>query len=599
MIGITATYAMIFLMICVMISCGQDAPLAPYWEGTAVGGNQTTPVAQSQTLHVNSAGVPLPPDAAPPAYQVLRTFELNNRYMDRATSSYQKIAGFAITNEPLTRVDRDFNLLPAAATHWEVSENGLTWIFHLQKDLIFRDGRPVTAYDYEDTFHRWADPKTGFDFEWYYRPIKNWGAVVAGRLPVDSVGVRALDEHTIAFTTTTPTPYAPELLSYSWVTPTHAFEKYGPAWSTKPETHVGNGPFRLKEWTVNDRFVLTPNLNYRGPHKPYLEQVIGQLFNAAAQPPFLAAYEANEVDYVLLNNQAEINRIKSNPVLRDHLNAYVDFQTYYLMLDSYHPPFNDIRVRQAFSHAIDQDALMKSALRDIGLPAVSMLQPGYPEANTEALASIQRYNPDLARKRLAEAGYQDGKGFPNIEIWLRGEPQVINTAAQAVQAMLRQTLNIDIGVRNMERKVFTEALNKKEITLALIPYRYDYVDASNQLSLWLSNGRHPWHNERFEDLVIQANILVGDPKRRTELYQEAEQILVSEVGGVFLWYTLMNEMWQPYVRGAALETNKWGYRAWRGNQMLNLTPTLYISKEVLEKPATPQATGFWGWLTGE
>jgi peptide/nickel transport system substrate-binding protein/oligopeptide transport system substrate-binding protein len=228
-----------------------------------------------------------------------------------------------------------------------------------------------------------------------------------------------------------------------------------------------------------------------------------------------------------------------------------------------------------------------------------MLQPGYPEANTEALASIQRYNPDLARKRLAEAGYPDGKGFPNMEIWLRGEPQVINTAAQAVQAMLRQTLNIDIGVRNMERKVFTEALNKKEITLALIPYRYDYVDASNQLSLWLSNGRHPWHNERFEDLVIQANILIGDPKRRTELYQKAEQILVSEVGGVFLWYTLMNEMWQPYVRGAALETNKWGYRAWRGNQMLNLTPTLYISKEVLEKPATPQATGFWDWLTGK
>lgn len=560
---------------------------------------EITPTSHAPTSSVNSVGVQLPPDAAPPAHQILRTFELNNRFMDRATSSYQKITGFAITNEPLTRVDRDFNLLPAAATHWEVTEDGLTWIFYLQKDLIFRDGHPVTAYDYEDSFHRWADPRTGFDFEWYYRPIKNWGEVVAGKLPVDSLGVHALDDHTIAFTTTKPTPYTPELLNYSWVTPTHAFEKYGPAWSTKPETHVGNGPFQLKEWTVNNRFVLEPNPSYRGPNKPYLEQFIGQLYNAKAQPPFLAAYEAGEVDYVLLSNQAEINRIKSNPVLRDQLNAYVDFQTYYLMMDTYHAPFNDLRVRQAFSHAIDQEALMKSALRDIGLPAVSMLQPGFPAANTEALASIQRYAPDLARKRLAEAGYPDGRGFPAMEIWLRGEPPFVQAAAQAVQAMLKQNLNLDIGVRNLERKVFTEALNKKEIILSLIPYRYDYVDASNQLTLWLSSGRHPWQNNRFESLVNEANFLVGNPGRRTQLYQEAEKILVSEVGGVFLWYTILNELWQPYVRGAAVEKNKWGTRAWRGNQMMNMTPTLYISNEVLKMNTTLKRTSFWDWLTGK
>ncbi|MYK97288.1 MAG: hypothetical protein F4014_00325 [Gemmatimonadetes bacterium] len=277
---------------------------------------------------VNSVGVTLPPDAAPPEHQHLRTFELNNRFMDRAVSSYQKIFGFAITNEPLTRVDRDFNLLPAAATHWEVTEDGLTWIFYLQQDLIFGDGRPVTAYDYEDSFHRWADPKTGFDFEWYYRPIKNWGEVVAGRMPLDSLGVEALDEHTIAFTTTQPTPYAPELLNYSWVTPTHLFEKYGPAWSTRAETHMGSGPFRLKEWTINDRIVLEPSPTYRGPNKPFLERITAQLFNAAAQPPYLAAYEAGEVDYIVLSNQAEINRVKSNRALTDHMNTYVDYQTY-------------------------------------------------------------------------------------------------------------------------------------------------------------------------------------------------------------------------------------------------------------------------------
>ena len=174
---------------------------------------------------VNSAGVTLPPDAAPTSLQILRTFELNNRYMDRATSSYQKSFGFALTNEPLSRVDRNFNLVPAAATHWEVTEDGRTWVFHLRKDMVFGDGKPVTAYDYADTFRRWADPDIGFDFEWYYRPIRNWGAVVARKMPLDSLGVEALDAHTIAFTTTRPAPFAPHLLNYSWVTPTHQFEK--------------------------------------------------------------------------------------------------------------------------------------------------------------------------------------------------------------------------------------------------------------------------------------------------------------------------------------------------------------------------------------
>ena len=564
---------------------------------SALGITTDTPSVQEQSAQVNSVGVTLPADAAPPEHQHLRTFELNNRFMDRATSSYQKIFGFALTNEPLTRVDRDFNLLPAAATHWEVTEDGQTWIFHLQRDLVFGDGRPVTAYDYLSSFRRWADPKTGFDFEWYYRPIKNWGEVVAGRMPLDSLGVEALDRHTIAFTTTQPTPYTPELLNYSWVTPTHLFEKYGPAWSTRPESHMGNGPFRLKEWTINDRIVLEPSPTYRGPNKPYLERITAQLFNAAAQPPYLAAYEAGEVDYIVLSNQAEINRVNSIPDLKDHLNTYVDFQTFYLMMDTHNPPFNDLRVRQAFSHAVDQASLMKSALRDIALPASAMSPPGFPAANPEALASFQAYDPDLARRLLAEAGYPDGKGFPAVSMWLRGEPIVINTAAEAVQAMLKQSLNIEVGVRNVERKVFTETMNAKELTLALIPYRYDYVDASNLLTLWLSNGRHPWYNERFEELVLRANVLVGDPVRRIELYQEAEEILVRDVGGVFLWHTLINEMWRPYVRGAAIETNRWGYRAWRGNQMLNLMPTLYISEDVLDSADEQKSTGFWDWLT--
>ena len=147
-----------------------------------------------------------------------------------------------------------------------------------------------------------------------------------------------------------------------------------------------------------------------------------------------------------------------------------------------------------------------------------------------------------------------------MDIWMRGELPVIGAAAEGVQAMLKQNLNIDVGVSNMERKVFTERMNSHTLTLGLVPYRYDYMDASNQLTLWLSNGRHAWHNDRFEFLVRQANELVGDPDRRKAMYHEAEEILVRDVGGVFLWYVLINEMWKPYVAGNALKPNR-GSRA--------------------------------------
>ena len=557
----------------------------------------TADVPDQSAPQVNSVGVTLPPDAAPPSMQHLRIFELNNRYMDRATSSYQKSFGFALTNEPLTRVDRNFNLVPAAATHWEVTEDGHTWVFHLRKDMVFGDGKPVTAYDYADTFRRWADPDTGFDFEWYYRTIKNWGAVVARDMPLDSLGVKALDRYTIAFTTTRPAPFAPQLLNYSWVTPTHQFEKYGAAWSTKPETHIGYGPYRLKEWTINHRIVLEPNPTYPGPSTPFLERITARLYNAAAQPPFLASYEAGEVDYVLLNNPAEINRVRSDPVLRSQLNTYTNFTTYYLFMDTRGPPFDDLRVRQAISHAIDQPAIMKSALKDIAISAVSMMPAGFPAASPESLASIQRYDPEKARRLLAEAGYPNGKGFPAMAMWLRGEAYLKKVAAEAIQAMLKQNLNVEIEVLNVERKVYTEALNAKEIPFSMLAYGWDYLDPSNLLNLWLSRGRHPWRNDRYEELVERANHLVDDPDRRTQLYQEAEEILVRDVGGVFLWHDLVNEMWRPFIRGEALEPNDLSYRAWRGNQMLNLMTTLYISEEISRESTDRKPAGLWSWLT--
>ena len=550
--------------------------------------------------YINSIGIPLPSDAAPPEYQVFTSFKAENRYLDMATSHYQVVGhDYALVNEPLVRMDRNYNLLPAAATRWVVSDDGLAWTFYLQSDLIFADGHPLTAHDFEDTFKRWADPDTGFDLEWYYRSITNWGAVVAGKQPLDSLGVKALDDHTLAITTEDPTPYLPLILTFSWVTPSHLFEKYGAGWSTKPETLMGSGPFKLVEWSKLDRIVLEPNPHYRGPHKPYLERVVTRLFNVAAQPPMLSSYETGDVDHVVLSNQAEINRVRADPRLRDQLDTYMAFGTTYLMMDTFKPPFNDLRVRQAFSHAIDNDAMVNSALRGVAVPATSMLPEGFPAARPRKLAPIQRYDPALARQRLAEAGYPNGKGFPPTIMWIRGTNLQGGQAPQAVQAMLKQNLNIDVGVQNTEAKLFMETMYEGNIAFAMIPYGYDYLDPSNLLGIWLSSGRHAWYNERFESTMDTANHLIGDPSRRMALYREAERVMVEDVAGVFLWHSQHNELWKPYLRTEALERNDRGGFALRVDKHLNLSTTLYVTEQVVkDRAAENRSMNIWHWLFG-
>lgn len=545
--------------------------------------------------YVNSAGVELPPDAAPPSEQYVRTFQLDNTYMEWFRTIYKGTYGHRIIAEPLIRFDKNFELIPAAANSWEPTADGLGWYFYLRDDLEFSDGKPLTAHDYVFTLRRGADPDNAYDVEWYYRPIRNWSEVVGGRLPLDSLGVHAVDDYTLLIETDEPCAYMPDLMVDSWVSPRQAVEKYGDAWSTSPETSIASGPFYLAEWTKADRVVLKANPRYHGAARPYLETLIARLHNASTPPPLLASYEADEVDFGLVTNHAELARIKTDPQLSRELHSYTDFATYYLTMDTYNPPFDNLKVRQAFSHAIDRDAVCATALQGFAIPAYSMLPPGFPAEAAEALKPVQRYDPALGRKLLAEAGYPDGKGFPRVEMWVRRDVRPVHEAGEAIHAMIKQNLGIDLVVRNMEVKIFMDAINSHQLPLGLVRFGADFIDPSSLMNLWLSSGRHAWKHDRFDRLVVQAGGVVGDYETRMDVYRQAERILVEEVGGLFVWYPTMNQIWKSDIRGDALEPNRRGFRAWRGEQIGNTAFTIYIAEDG-ERDA--ETRGFWERLLG-
>ncbi|MEE2995352.1 MAG: peptide ABC transporter substrate-binding protein [Gemmatimonadota bacterium] len=541
---------------------------------------------------INAIGRVMPADAAPLDQQIFRFFEVDGTYMEWFKTIYKRSPATDLISEPLVRQDKNYELVPAGAKSWEATPDGYTWIFHLRAGMQWDDGRPFTAHDYVFTFRRGADPEKAYDFEWYYQQIKNWRAVVGRKLPVDSLGVVAIDDTTLAVTTEQPVPYLPHNLMQSWASPEHAVAKYGDEWSTRPEWSVSAGPFKLTEWRKNDAIVLDANPMYRGAEPPYLEQVIISTFAQSAQPLLLSAYAADEVDMILVSGQASLGRIRNDPVVSNELHSMVNFITFYLTMDTYNPPFNDLRVRQAFSHSIDRDALLRSAIRDIGVAAYSMLPPGFPGARPEAFKSTQGYDPGRARQLLAEAGYPDGKGFPQVEIWIRSlEPEQTRMPAEAVQAMVSDVLNIQVGVRVIERKVFTDGLNNHEVALALVPYSQDYPDPSNLLGLWLSSGRHAWHDDAFERLIRQGNEYMGSTKDRFAIYHEAEKRLVEDVGGVFLWHPKEHRLWKSNFRSPDLTTNRLGMEPWNSRALMS---GYFVNRENIVSPS--MVDRLWTWL---
>ena len=542
---------------------------------------------------VNSIGIELPEDAAPPERQRLRFFEMDGTYMEWFKTIYKRSPATNLVAEPLVRQDHNYDLVPAAARSWEATPDGNTWLFHLRSGMQWDDGRPFNAHDYVFTFRRGADPDNAYDFEWHYRIIKNWSAVVGRQLPVDSLGVEAVNDTTLAVHTEQPVPYLPYNLIMSWASPEHAVAKYGDEWSTRAETHISSGPFKVTEWRKNEVIILDANPMYRGSMPPLLDQVIVRVFSQSAVPLMLSAYTADEVDMILLNGQASLGRVKSDPVLSRQLHSMVNFVTFYMTMDTYNPPFDDLRVRKAFAHSIDRTALMDSALKDVGVAAYSMLAPGFPGSKPEVFRNMLPYDPERARQLLAEAGYPDGKGFPQVDLWIRAhDSQSTRLPAEAIQAMLAEALNVRVGVRVIERKVFTDGLNNHEVTLALVAYSQDFPDPANLLGLWRSRGRHAGHDDTFERLIHEGNEFMGPPEERYAIYHAAERRLVEDVGGIFLWFPVEHRLWKPDFYSPTLLPNRLGMEVWSNLTWMNG----YFRDTDRKAVDQPEDRGLWDWL---
>jgi peptide/nickel transport system substrate-binding protein/oligopeptide transport system substrate-binding protein len=502
---------------------------------------------------------------------------------DFAVSVYKRTGRMDLLTTGFVRLDKNFEIHPAGALSWESSENATVWTFHMDPDLTWSDGNPVTADDVVFTFQYQASPEHAWDFAWFWSDILNWDQAVKGEVPVEDIGVTKVDQFTVMFTTNVPAPYFLSKALYVRPLSKIAFDKYGEYYNNTPETSVSSTPWVLKEMTKGKQIVYGPNLKYTGKLKPFLE---GLVITFGASSGEFRAYLNNEIDMTAVFTPADIQQISQDPDLNSQYHpGFGDFRTYYLGFNNFEKPFDDIRVRQAFAKVIDREAIITNIIQRQGIAAYSFLMPGFPAAASDELKKldVNTYDIAAAQKLLADAGYPNGDGFPKQELWLRNENDVNQALGQAIAAMISENLGIEVEVSNKETKLFMDALNAHTLPFYMVSYGFDYLDPSNMLGIWVSTGRHAWKNDPFDKLIADASAYSGDPAVRTQMFMDAEKILVEDVGGIFVYHQTPGNIYKPYLKGSELEPDNVGVATmhWPTFESIgSLMATIYVSKDV-------------------
>ena len=534
-----------------------SACMVPAQQTQTVEAEKTVVVQVTAEPAKNAWGKVLPAGAAPPDQQVLTLPCQEGKDMDVSATFYQsaKSCGAVQLWERLVMLDENNKVVPGVATTWELAPDGLSWTFHLRPDAKWSDGSPLTAGDFEYALKRQLDPKTGSDFTWFYSDIKNAGKVSNGELPPDQLGIKAVDDQTLVIETEGKVLYLPQIMAFpsSAPVPRKIVEQVGANWTLDPKTALSNGPWKLEEYLPGKRIVIGPNPNYVGEHVPNVERFT---FLPGPGTNDFPAYRAGDVDGLFADQDttvlspADYKMVTNDTSLRRELYAYPYMATRYVFFDPTVKPWDNLKVRQAISHALDRDAMIQVIYSGLGQPAYGMLPPGIPGYPGDALNETQKYDPELAKKLLAEAGYPDGKGFPEVELWYKTYEEALPLSAQMIQAMLKENLNIDVKLRPTEKKVFNTSFDEGQIDFGIQNWEYDYVDPSNFLNVWNpALGRHKeWNNAEFNKLTNEA---AGYPdlEKRLQMYTDANRILSEDVGGAFLYHWGHAQMWKPYVQG--------------------------------------------------
>jgi oligopeptide transport system substrate-binding protein len=440
---------------------------------------------------------------------------------------------------------------PGVAKTWDVSNDGRVYTFYLRENAKWSNGDAHTAQDYVWSWWRALQTTLGNQYAYMLFPIKNAKRYYDGETSdFSDVGVKAIDNRTLQVTLTNPTPYFLQLLDHYSLFPVHqaTIEKFGRAdergtrWSYEGNL-VGNGPYKLEEWKINRHITVTKNPYYWDEANVSINSIVFKPVDNAVTEERMFRAGALHVTSSIPADKIAIYQEKSAPELK--ITPYLG--TYFYRLNINTPQLQDKRVRRALGMATDRKQLVDNITKGGQIPAYTMTPPGtmgyFPE-------STLNFDPEAAKRLLAEAGYPNGEGFPSVEI-LYNTNEGHRKIAVALQEMWKNYLNIDIKLLNQEWKVYLATESAGDYQISRGGWIGDYVDPNNFLDMFLCNGgnnRTGWCNEEYDRLILEVAPSQPSHEQRLKIFQQAETMLLEDMPIIPVYTYTSIKLLHPSVR---------------------------------------------------
>lgn len=429
------------------------------------------------------------------------------------------------------------NIKPDLAESWEVKNDNQTFIFHLRKGVKFHNGREFKAQDVKYSFDRLFDPETASPGTWVYDMIVGADEALAGKTE-GLEGVQVIDDYTVQF----DLKYSFGLflthltLPHGLIVPQEEVKKWGDQFSQHP---VGTGPWKFVEWKHDEKLVLEANEAY-WEGRPYLDKVVYRVIPQALTR--VAEFEAGTLDYNSDIPQEEIVRWVSDPEWGSYTHSMAELSSYFLALNADFEPLDNPKVKEAIALAVDNEQITK-ALFPTYVPASDAIPEGMPGGSDQPGPG---YDPEKAKKLLAEAGYPNGF---DMEIWTStGEKSV--RVGGALQALLKR-VGINVKLVKNDWSVFFSTVKNGKAPAYYLSWWADYADPYNFLAaVYASEGSRINYKNPVIDKMLDEMARTTSVEARLEISKMIIET-VRKTGDPYVWlyHTSSTTVKQPWIKG--------------------------------------------------
>ncbi len=462
----------------------------------------------------------------------------------------------------LVEIDSGLNIIPSLAKSWEVSENRLTYTFHLRTGIVFQDndafpngkGREMHAQDVVYSLQRIIDKNTASSGAWIFN----------NRIDTAN-GFAALDDSTFQLKLLRPFHPIMGILSmqYCSIVPKEVVEKYGKDFRRHP---CGTGPFELVSWDEGETMIMHKNEHYwehdsSGKQLPYLDALKITFFDNKAteflqfrqgELSFINDLDPSFKDEILTKKGELRSQWIGKIVLKKH--PYLNTEYFGILVDQNNPLVKNTvtgikAVRQAMNYAINRQQLMMYMRNSIGIAAEAGFVPGGLPSKNTAFVKGYNYDPAKAKKLLADAGFPDGKNIPPIKLL------TINIYADIASFVARQLeeIGIPVQVEVIQKSLLLEQTAKSQALFFRGSWIADYPDAENYMAMYYSKNPAPPNYTRYKnaafDVLYEKALQENNDSIRYQLYREMDQLVINDAPVIPLWYDMAFHLVQPNIEG--------------------------------------------------